>query len=328
VELQFGRGQVDLRSVAPGQLVWQTKDPALEARLRASYDGLPAAAQRRLPVAVAVQAAVGQPMRVTLTDEQARGYEFCVRVAGWVGGWVGFRRGREQKSRGSVQAHLRQLPPPCLSLQGCSGSGESDVAAEAAAARPLSEADVRRAVGQHLGGDSPLAAASWDLGGCCLEPGLFLPAAAIKEARRRAVGALMAKRRRREQATAAGLQEGDVLAGMLEEIWQKGEEDRRAAQHVEGGSDAGGGGGSGDGPVLRVLCRSKAQVDAALALSWLEEVVLDFLEVGPPAGLLLHGAAALSTPALPTPTLFAPTLFAPAPLPCPCLPPHARRVCC
>ena len=32
-------------------------------------------------------------------------------------------------------------------------------------------------------------------------------------------------------------------------------------------------------PTLRVLCRSAAQVDAALTLPWLGEVVLDFLEV-------------------------------------------------
>lgn len=32
-------------------------------------------------------------------------------------------------------------------------------------------------------------------------------------------------------------------------------------------------------PALRVLCRSRAQVDAALSLDWLGEVVLDFLEV-------------------------------------------------
>jgi hypothetical protein len=32
-------------------------------------------------------------------------------------------------------------------------------------------------------------------------------------------------------------------------------------------------------PTLRVLCRSKAQVEAALQLPWLTEIVLDFLEV-------------------------------------------------
>lgn len=31
--------------------------------------------------------------------------------------------------------------------------------------------------------------------------------------------------------------------------------------------------------MLRVLCRTKAQVEAALQVPWLGEVVLDFLEV-------------------------------------------------
>ena len=70
VQLVFGRGALDLRAVRPGDLIWKNRDPALERRLRASYEALPAASQRRLPVAVAVQAALGTPLRVTLTDEQ------------------------------------------------------------------------------------------------------------------------------------------------------------------------------------------------------------------------------------------------------------------
>lgn len=70
MQLVFGRGAVDLRDVQPGDLVWKNRDPALERRLRASYEALPAASQRRLPVAVAVTAAVGAPLRVTITDEQ------------------------------------------------------------------------------------------------------------------------------------------------------------------------------------------------------------------------------------------------------------------
>ena len=39
-----------LRRVRAGDLVWRTKDPALEARLRHSWDGRAAAEARRLPV--------------------------------------------------------------------------------------------------------------------------------------------------------------------------------------------------------------------------------------------------------------------------------------
>lgn len=72
VLLGFGRGQIDLREVQPGQLIWQTKNPVLEGRLKSSYDGLSAAAQRRLPVAVSVTATLGAPLRLVLTDSQVR----------------------------------------------------------------------------------------------------------------------------------------------------------------------------------------------------------------------------------------------------------------
>ena len=74
VQLVFGRGLVDLSEVEAGQLVWKNMDHALAGRLRASYEGLAAAAQRRLPVSVSVQASLGAPLRVTLTDSQVRGW--------------------------------------------------------------------------------------------------------------------------------------------------------------------------------------------------------------------------------------------------------------
>ena len=83
MQLIFGRGQLDAAAVHPGQLVWKTKDPVLEGRLRASFEGLSAAQQRRLPVHVGVQAQLGQPLRITLTDEQVGGASFrltCSRV--------------------------------------------------------------------------------------------------------------------------------------------------------------------------------------------------------------------------------------------------------
>jgi hypothetical protein len=38
-------------------------------------------------------------------------------------------------------------------------------------------------------------------------------------------------------------------------------------------------GSSSSSPAIRVLCRSPAQVQAALAVPWLSEVIVDFLEV-------------------------------------------------
>jgi hypothetical protein len=74
VQLVFGRGLVDLSAVEAGHLVWKNKDHALEGRLQSTYEGLAASAQRRLPVSVGVQAALGAPLRLTLTDSQVRGW--------------------------------------------------------------------------------------------------------------------------------------------------------------------------------------------------------------------------------------------------------------
>lgn len=181
------------------------------------------------------------------------------------------------------------------------GNGETDVAAEPAAGRPLDAAQLHKAVGLHLGDEAPLAAASWDLSACDLEAGLFVPGGVIKEARRRAVAALLAARQAATLATADGLQQGDVLAAMMAAIRGTASSDAdpvaaaatAAAGHPAAEEEAGQGEAAAveeqstsgrTGPVLRVLCRSKAQVDAALALPWLQEVVLDFLEVrGHPA---------------------------------------------
>jgi putative protease len=65
VELAFGHNAVDLAEIAPGQLVWKTDDPELTARLRKTFTS--ADPQRRMPVDLHVQAAVGQPLRIAAT---------------------------------------------------------------------------------------------------------------------------------------------------------------------------------------------------------------------------------------------------------------------
>lgn len=68
VQLVFGPGQVDPSRVRPGQLVWMTKDHALEAKIRSSYENLSSAELRKVPVRVAVSGAVGRPLTLTLRD--------------------------------------------------------------------------------------------------------------------------------------------------------------------------------------------------------------------------------------------------------------------
>lgn len=276
MQLVFGRGQVSLHNVCPGDLAWRNKDPALEARLRASYESLPAAQQRRLPVAVAVTAAAGEPLKVVLTDPQGR-----------------------------------------------RGEGTTPAPAVAAEGRGIGPAEVQKAVGVHLGGEAPLAAAAWDFSGgalwrgmllcrvgvpgsvpvlaiwgcglvdglmrmwrtvvpctgvlhlaplprvagkggqlhrihtpppprgscvhagCDFAAGLFVPASAIKEARRQAVAALLAARREgRPQAAAGtaaaaapGQEEGGALPALLEAVQQRADVWR--SQQQRSGSETG-----------------------------------------------------------------------------------------
>ena len=52
--------------VQVGDLVWRTKDPALEAAARATYEGLSGAQKRKLPVHISVLGRLGQVMRLRL----------------------------------------------------------------------------------------------------------------------------------------------------------------------------------------------------------------------------------------------------------------------
>jgi putative protease len=62
VELVFARDSLDMRRITIGQTVWKTDDPRLTSRLRATFSG--AQSQRRVPLDLQVQAAVGQPLSV------------------------------------------------------------------------------------------------------------------------------------------------------------------------------------------------------------------------------------------------------------------------
>jgi len=63
VELAFG-GDLDWSRVHAGDRVWKTDDPAVNRKLRASFDGM----HRRTPVEAVVEGRAGSPMRLTLSD--------------------------------------------------------------------------------------------------------------------------------------------------------------------------------------------------------------------------------------------------------------------
>jgi putative protease len=64
--LTFGSGQIRTRRVRPGDRVWKTSDPRLDADLAASF--APGRIHHRRPVRALVEGSPGQPLRLTLTD--------------------------------------------------------------------------------------------------------------------------------------------------------------------------------------------------------------------------------------------------------------------
>ncbi|WP_435006358.1 DUF3656 domain-containing U32 family peptidase [Tundrisphaera lichenicola] len=60
-ELGFGRRDMDLRQVRPGQRAWKTDDPELTRRLRQSFEGPP---HRKVFLNLKLRAVVGEPLRL------------------------------------------------------------------------------------------------------------------------------------------------------------------------------------------------------------------------------------------------------------------------
>jgi putative protease len=58
-ELAFGRRDLDLRQLRPGQRVWKTDDPELTRRLRRTFEG---PGHRRVELDLSVRAATGEPL--------------------------------------------------------------------------------------------------------------------------------------------------------------------------------------------------------------------------------------------------------------------------
>ncbi|MHA7967329.1 U32 family peptidase [Paenibacillus sp. CAU 1782] len=68
IELVPGRSDVDLRKVHVGDRVWKTNDPALDKRLRASFET--EKPYRVFPLSVRVTGSAGEPMRTWWSDVQ------------------------------------------------------------------------------------------------------------------------------------------------------------------------------------------------------------------------------------------------------------------
>lgn len=125
---------------------------------------------------------------------------------------------------------------------------------QAASGRPLDRTSLGKAIGTL--GDTPFHLDALNIDPQLLTDALFLPVGALKAARRQAVEALL--RTRRQHQRDAGLAAPGKLATLLP-----------ATSTVQ----------AAETPVLSLLCRTREQVEAALALADVDEIVLDFLEV-------------------------------------------------
>jgi putative protease len=75
VELRFGRGDIDLLTLEPGQRIWKTDDPELTRRLRRSFEGT---SSRKMALDIEIRAVSGEPLRLVGTTAIGG----CARVDG------------------------------------------------------------------------------------------------------------------------------------------------------------------------------------------------------------------------------------------------------
>lgn len=136
----------------------------------------------------------------------------------------------------------------------------TESAVEAAANRPTSREDLRKAVGLHLGDDGSLVLGSFEVRG--LDPDverIFVPMKELKEARRRAVQAMLLEE---EGETDIHLPDARAVVDALYDEVRREPSSRNIPAT----------------PRIRILCRTPEQVAGAASVDWLEEIVLDFLE--------------------------------------------------
>ena len=138
--------------------------------------------------------------------------------------------------------------------EGHTGRGASDATLQTASASPLDVGKIGKAIGRL--GDTPFVINEMHIEGQLAEGRLFIALGEIKAARRAAVDSLLAARRRHHRA------DGLTVDPLLPACLPPGDGQLQAAV-----------------PRLSLLCRSRAQVDAALAIPDVDEIVVDFLEV-------------------------------------------------
>jgi putative protease len=161
------------------------------------------------------------------------------------------------RSSVAITVELRRDKPLHLSLDDGLGhqvSVDTEHLLEPASGQPLSDERIRKAIGTF--GDAPFRLGSVRILRDATDPPLFLPVGDIKAARRTAVERMLVSRRRHRRDRDLAAQ--PVLTHLLPSPG------RPTDKTV---------------PRLHLLCRSRAQVDAALELPEIDEITVDFLEV-------------------------------------------------
>lgn len=238
----FGANQIDFNRVEVGQLVWRTSDPTLEAKL----------------------AKMVPSESTDATSREGRRDPATVVVSGALG---------------------EPLIVKIIDDAGRVGQGQTASVLEKSQKKALDEKSLKKAIGE-LGG-TPLVVAKVDTttlrgiveDGATVESGagLYIPPGDIKSARRDAVEALLNARREGGPDRAAGLAEVDVVDELVGNAWwgdimnQKDKPTRGAATPSSSSK--------GSKPSISVLCRTRAQAEAAIQVNGVEEIALDFLEV-------------------------------------------------
>lgn len=147
---------------------------------------------------------------------------------------------------------------------GESFSGYTSCDVDIATRKPVTEEDMKKAVGINLGDEASFTMGRFevDYSDSKTKNKLFIPMKEIKEARRAALKDLLENQESSQIENTSLPDVDNVINSMLQEIEEK--------TAVNSDSTL---------PRLRVLCRTPEQVEAACQVEWLEEVILDFLEV-------------------------------------------------
>jgi hypothetical protein len=249
VLLTFGTNSIEYENVKVGDKVWKNKDPALDQRLKNylsdSENGF------NVAVSVSITGGVGKPLAIKIVPTSIIS---------------------TMKNMQATQASEKDS---------IYGYGESTTLLSPAVTKSLSRESIVKAIGTL--GDTPFQYDEHnllvDMDTGIDKPGLFLPLSEIKATRRVAVTDLVNKMRVHTKDTNMNLNihlldDMRINAAAVANI--------PAIQSVTNVTNFIGASITSTAsiaPSLSVLCRTPLQVMAACQIEWLEEIVLDFLEV-------------------------------------------------